>query len=83
MTTRKATLTALAAVLGLALAANAQEHKALGQKDATTDSTGETPLAGRHVRYTAGDVFVSVGLGQVIEFTPSWRDGSNTRRHHR
>ena len=74
MTTRKATLTALAVVLGLALAANAQQEKdnphGLARDVPSVPQAKHSP-PGRHMRYAAGDVFVSVGTGQVIEFTPT------------
>jgi hypothetical protein len=74
MMTRKATLTLLGPILGLALTVNAQQVKdypaAERMEQAPSHLAPYIPTT-RHVRYTPGDVFVAIGNGMVQEFTPA------------
>ncbi len=70
MTIRKTTLVAIAVVLGVALVANAQQVKSLGAHTPSAPQVKSAPIT-QHVKYAAGDVFVSVGTGLVLEFTPA------------
>ncbi|MGB8887402.1 MAG: hypothetical protein WCC87_11810 [Candidatus Korobacteraceae bacterium] len=72
---RKATITVLGSILGLALTADAQQMRyAPNDKRVEPGSPVEHSKRAptRHpVRYTPGDVFVAIGSGEVEEFTPA------------